>query len=131
KQGVPDEQLAKMREWMRNNEEYEDAPTLDPKSVAKRSGSASSYMFYQHFVWDSHPSVETLSRYYVPPDSDGRPGIDLHPKTDPQEVIETLSALCVPVVGVYLSVSGLLTGDIEVPAITALVEEYKRLEATR
>jgi hypothetical protein len=33
----------------------------------------------QFFHGITHPSIETLNRYYVPPDTDGVPGIDVRP----------------------------------------------------
>jgi hypothetical protein len=61
----------KLRQWMREHKEYEDSPTLDPKAVCGRAENE-SYMFYQHLSWDAHPSIETLNRYFEPPDTDGR-----------------------------------------------------------
>lgn len=69
---------SKLRQWMRDHKEYEDSPTLDPKAVCERAENE-SYMFYQHLSWDAHPSVETLNRYYEPPDANGALGIDVSP----------------------------------------------------
>jgi Family of unknown function (DUF5677) len=60
----------KLRQWMRDHKQYEDSPTLDPKEVCQRAENE-SYMFYQHLSWDAHPSIQTLNRYYEPPDPDG------------------------------------------------------------
>ena len=76
--GMKGEAGDKLRQWMRDHKQYENSPTLDPKAVCDRAENE-SYMFYQHLSWDSHPSIETLNRYYVPPNSDGVPGIDINP----------------------------------------------------
>jgi Family of unknown function (DUF5677) len=127
KDGLTAEQFGQMREWMREHEKYEDAPTLDPKAVAKRSGNE-SYIFYQHLTWDGHPSIETLNRYYVSPDENGVPGIDIQPQTKPGEIIETLNLLCLPVIGVFFGVNELITGSTIVPAaLGEVAAEYKQL----
>jgi len=91
----------KLRQWMREHKEYEDSPTLDPKTVCQR-GENESYMFYQHLSWDAHPSIETLNRYFEPPDTSGAPGIDVNPIVRDAEVIEMLNLLCLAVIGVFL-----------------------------
>jgi hypothetical protein len=124
--GLDDQMEDRLRNWMRDNKKWSDAKTFDPKNVAKR-GPDQSYVFYQHLSWDAHPSVETLNRYYVPPKSDGIPGIDVEPASKPEEVVETLNLLCLPVIGVLLGVSELL-GYAETPAgIASAAAEYKRL----
>ena len=130
--GLTEEQKENMRQWKRDHKKYEDAPTLDPKGVAKRSESE-SYLFYQHLTWDGHPSIETLNRYYVAVDESGNPGIDVQPKTKPDEIIETLNLLCLPVIGVFFGVNELLSGNKQAtPAIGAVAAEYQRLtERTR
>jgi hypothetical protein len=100
----------KLRQWMRDHKEYEDSPTLDPKEVCGRAGNE-SYMFYQQLSWDAHPSIETLNRYYDPPDADGAPGIDVDPPVQDAEVIEMLNLLCLAVIGVFLGVAELLEQD--------------------
>jgi hypothetical protein len=68
-------------------------------------------MFYQHLSWDAHPSIETLNRYYDPPDADGAPGIDVDPPVRDAEVIDMLNLLCLAVIGVFLGVAELLEQD--------------------
>ena len=114
----------KLRQWMRDHKQYEDSPTLDPKAVCARAENK-SYMFYQHLSWDAHPSVETLNRYYDPPDADGAPGIDVDPVVRDAEVIEMLNLMCLAVVGVFLGVADLLGQD-STPT-GALAAEYKTL----
>lgn len=97
----------KIRNWLRANKQWADAKTLNPKGVAMR-GAIQSYVFYQALSADSHPSVDTLNRYYVAPDIDGVPGIDIEPVVKPDEVVETLIFVCLPVIGVFLGVSELL-----------------------
>ena len=100
----------RLRQWMRNHREYEDSPTLDPKDVCKRAENM-SYMFYQHLSWDAHPSIQTLNRYYEPPDADGAPGIDVNPVVRDTEVIEMLNLMCLAVISVFLGVGELLGQD--------------------
>jgi Family of unknown function (DUF5677) len=100
----------KLRQWMRDHKEYEDSPTLDPKAVCERAENK-SYMFYQHLSWDAHPSIETLNRYYDPPNADGAPGIDVDPRVRDAEVIEMLNLLGLAVIGVFLGVAELLEQD--------------------
>jgi hypothetical protein len=113
-----------LRQWMRDHKQYEDSPTLDPKAVCERAGNK-SYMFYQHLSWDAHPSIETLNRYYEPPDADGAPGIDVHPVVRSAEVIEMLNLLCLAVIGVFFGVGDLL-GQENTPTGT-MAAEYTTL----
>jgi hypothetical protein len=101
----------KLCQWMRDHKEYADSPTLDPKAVCERAENE-SYMFYQHLSWDAHPSVETLNRYYEPPDANGAPGIDVSPVVLDAEVIEMLNLMCLAVITVFLGVVELLGQDI-------------------
>jgi hypothetical protein len=100
----------KLREWMRDHKEYEDSPTLDPRAVCKRADNE-SYMFYQQLSWDAHPSIESLNRYYEPPDANGAPGIDVDPVVRDGEMIEALNFLGLAVIGVFLGVGDLLEQD--------------------
>lgn len=115
---------SKLRQWMRDHKEYEDSPTLDPKSVCERAENE-SYMFYQHLSWDAHPSVETMNRYYEPPDANGAPGIDVCPVVRDAEVIEMLNLMCLAVIGVFLGVGDLLGQDNA--ATSTMAAEYKTL----
>jgi hypothetical protein len=114
----------KLRQWMRDHKEYEDSPTLDPKAVCERAENA-SYMFYQHLSWDAHPSIETLNRYYDPPDADGAPGIDVTPVVRDGEVIEMLNLMCLAVITVFFGVTEVLRQDNTPTGIIA--GEYKAL----
>ena len=100
----------RLRQWMRDHKQYEDSPTLDPHAVCERAENK-SYMFYQHLSWDGHPSIETLNRYYEPPDADGAPGIDVDPVVRDAEVIEMLNLMCLAVIGIFLGVADLLGQD--------------------
>jgi hypothetical protein len=114
----------KLRQWMRDHKEYEDSPMLDPKAVCERAENE-SYMFYQHLSWDAHPSIESLNRYYEPPDANGAPGIDVSPVVRDAEVIEMLNLMCLAVIGVFLG-AGELLGQDNVPTGT-MAAEYKAL----
>lgn len=81
-------------------------------------------MFYQHLSWDAHPSIETLNRYYVSPDADGVPGIDVEFARH-AEVVEMVNLMCLAVIGVFLGVADLLGQD-TMPT-TAMAAEYKTL----
>ncbi len=116
----------KMRDWLRANKQWADAKTLNPKGVAMR-GAIQSYVFYQALSTDSHPSVDTLNRYYVTPDSDGVPGIDVEPVVKRDEIIETLNFVCLPVIGVFLGVSELLGTNDMPPSVANAAQEYQRL----
>jgi hypothetical protein len=109
---------------MRDHKQYEDSPTLDPKAVCQRAENE-SYIFYQHLSWDAHPSVETLKRYYDPPDANGAPGINVQAVAQDAEVIEMLNLMCLAVIGVFLGVSDLLGQD-STPT-GALAAEYRAL----
>ena len=122
--GLPGEIGDKLRRWMRDHKQYEDSPTLDPKAVCKRAKNE-SYMFYQSLSWDAHPSVETLNRYYEPPDANGAPGIDVNPIVDDAEIVQMLNLLCLAVIGVFLGVGELLGQD-NVPT-GKMAAEYKSL----
>ncbi len=100
------------------------SPTLDPKAVCKRAENE-SYMFYQQLSWDAHPSIESLNRYYEPPDANGAPGIDVNPVVHDSEMIETLNFLGLAVIGVFLDVGDLLQQD-NVTTST-MAAEYKAL----
>lgn len=114
----------KLRQWMRNHKQYEGSPTLDPHAVSERAENK-SYMFYQHLSWDAHPSIETLNRYYEPPDADGAPGIDVNPVVRDAEVVEMLNLMCLAVIAVFLGVGELLGQD-NTPTGT-MAAEYKTL----
>lgn len=114
----------KLRQWMRENKQYEDSPTLDPRAVCERAGNE-SYMFYQHLSWDAHPSIESLNRYYSPPDASGAPGIDVGPVVRDTEVIEMLNLMSLAVIGVFLGVGELLGQDNA--SIGEVAAEYKAL----
>jgi hypothetical protein len=122
--GLKGEAGDKLRQWMRDHKQFEDSPTLDPKAVCERAENE-SYMFYQHLSWDAHPSIETLNRYYDPPDADGAPGIDVDPVVRNSEVIEMLNLLCLSVIAVFLGVGDLLAQD-NTPAGT-MASEFKAL----
>jgi Family of unknown function (DUF5677) len=122
--GLKGEVGDKLRQWMRDHKQYEDSPTLDPKAVCERAENE-TYMFYQHLSWDTHPSIETLNRYYEPPDSDGAPGIDVQPVVRDAEVVEMLNLMCLAVIGVFLGVGDLLGQD-NTPT-GKLAAEYKTL----
>lgn len=122
--GLKNEIGDKLRQWMRDHKDYEDSPTLDPKSVCERAANE-SYMFYQHLSWDAHPSIESLNRYYEPPDANGAPGIDVNPIVRDSEVIEMLNLMCLAVIGVFLGVSDLLGQD-NAPT-GKMAAEYKEL----
>jgi hypothetical protein len=97
---------------------------LDLKAVCERAQNE-SYMFYQHLSWDAHPSIETLNRYFEPPDANGAPGIDVGPVVRDAEVIEMLNLMCLAVIGVFLGVGELLGQD---NATTGkMAAEYKAL----
>ena len=68
-------------------------------------------MFYQHLSWVAQPSIQTLNRYYEPPDADGVPGIDVEPVVRDAEVIEMLNLMCLAVIAVFLGVGDLLGQD--------------------
>jgi hypothetical protein len=123
-EGLEGEIGDKLRQWMRDHKEYEDSPTLDPKAVCERAQNE-SYMFYQHLSWDAHPSIETMNRYYEPPDAEGAPSIDLNPIVRDAEVIEMLNLMCLAVIAVFLGVGELLGQD-NTP-IDAMAAEYKAL----
>jgi hypothetical protein len=93
-----------------DHKKYEDSPTLDPKAVCNRAKNK-SYIFYQQLSWDAHPTIETLNRYYDPPDGDGAPGIDVNPIVRDVEVIEMLNLICLAVIAVFLAVAELLEQD--------------------
>jgi hypothetical protein len=109
---------------MREHKEYENSPTLDPKTVAERAGNE-SYMFYQHLSWDAHPSIETLNRYYVAPDDQGMPGIDLEPPVAKDELIATLNLMCLAVLAVFIGVGDLLRKPSE--QVGRMAAEYQEL----
>ena len=117
----------KLREWMRTHKQYEDSPTLEPKAVAERAQNNASYVFYQHLCWDAHPSVETLNRYYVLPDHEGIPTIDVDPKVKTDEAVEMLNLLCLAVIGVFLGVGELIGNDNAEAG--AMAKEYQELTA--
>jgi len=114
----------KLRQWMRDHREYEDSPTLDPKAVCERAENE-TYIFYQHLSWDAHPSIETLNRYYEPPDADGAPGIAVSPFVRDAEVVEMLNLMSLAIIGVFLGVGDLL-GQENAPT-GEMAAEYKAL----
>lgn len=122
--GLKGELGDKLRQWMRDHKEYEDSPTLDPKEVCGRAENG-SYMFYQSLSWDAHPSIETLNRYFDPPDADGAPEINVDPPVRDAEAIEMLNLLCLAVIGVFLGVAELLEQDTS-PTST-MAAEYQAL----
>jgi hypothetical protein len=113
---------------MGERKDYEESPTLDPNAVRERAGKE-SYL-YQYLSWDAHPSIKTLNRYYVPPNADGWPGINLAPVAREAEVIELLNLMCLAVIGVFLGVADLSGKDYA--ATRTMAAEYKTLtERTR
>jgi hypothetical protein len=114
----------RLRQWMRDHRGYEDSPTLDPKDACKRAEN-DSYIFYQHLSWDAHPSIETLNRYYEPPDANGAPGINLNPVVRNADAIEMLNLMCLAVISVFLGVGELLGQD-NTPT-DKIAAEYKAL----
>jgi len=123
-EGLGGEIGGKLRGWMREHKQCEEAPTLDPKGVCERAENE-SYMFYQHLSWDAHPSIETLNRYYIAPDGDGIPGINVNPVVRPAEVVEMLNLMCLAVLGVFFGVGDLLGQD-DSP-LGAMAAEYQEL----
>jgi hypothetical protein len=116
----------KLSGWMKEHKQYEESPTLDPKRVCERAENE-SYMFYQHLSWDAHPSIETLNRYYVAPDGEGVPGIDVDPVVRSAEVVEMPNLMCLAVLGVFFGVGDLLGHDN--PETGAMAAEYQELNA--
>jgi hypothetical protein len=122
--GLKGEIGEKLRQWMRDHKQYEEAPTFDPKEVCERADNK-SYVFYQHLSWDTHPSIETLNRYYDQPDENGAPGINVEPVINDAEVIEMLNLMCLAVIGVFFGVAELL-GQANAP-ISRMAAEYQEV----
>ena len=122
--GLKGETGDRLRQWMRDNKQYEDSPTLDPKAVCERAGNV-TYMLYQHLSWDAHPSMATLKRYYVPPNAEGVPGIDVDPIVQDAEIVEMAYLVCPAVIAVFLGVGDLLGNDNAPTAV--LAAEYMAL----
>lgn len=70
-------------------------------------------------------TIETLNRYYDPPDTDGAPGIDVDPVVRDGEVVEMLNLTCLAIIGVFLGVGELLGQDNTPTGVMAA--EYKTL----
>jgi len=125
-EGLKNEIGEKLRTWMREHKQYEESPTLDPKAVCKRAQNE-SYMFYQLLSWHAHPSIETLGRYYDPPDGQGAPGIDVDPIVRDGEVVEMLNLMGLAVLGVFFGVGDLL--GLDNAAASKMATEYQELTA--
>lgn len=124
---LDEDRMAKMRQWMRDTKHWEDADTLSPKGVAKETGDR-SYIFYQYFSLDAHPSIHTLNRYFEEAKAaEDSPTIIVEPEVNDAEIVETLNLLCLPVIGVFLGVSHLLGQEEVAPWLYTIAQEYQRL----
>jgi len=129
-EGLKGDMRDKLRGWMKEHEQYEESPTLDPKGICERAENE-SYMFYQYLSWDAHPSIETLNRYYVAPDSEEVLGLDVNPAVRSTEVVEMLNLMCLAVLGVFFGVGDLLGHDnAQTGAMAAEYRELTALSAT-
>jgi hypothetical protein len=118
---------AKLRQWMKDNQSWARGETLSPKGVAKRTAIEKTYVFYSELSVDAHPSTDTLSRYLLAPDEHGRPGIDLEPPLNVDEVIDTLDLNSCAVLSVLFGVNDVMEATAS-QQLTDLANEYQRLQ---
>jgi hypothetical protein len=85
-------------------------------------------VFYSELSVDAHPSTDALSRYLLAPDEHGRPGIDLEPPLNVDEVIDTLDLNSCAVLSVLFGVNDVMEATAS-QQLTDLANEYQRLQS--
>lgn len=118
---------AKLRQWMKDHKDWVKSDTLSPKGISKKTVIEKTYVFYSELSVDAHPSTDTLSRYLLPADEHGRPGIDLEPPLKPAELIDTLNLSACAMLSVLFGVNEIMEAQGS-QLLTDLANEYQALE---
>jgi hypothetical protein len=118
---------AKLRQWMKDHKDWTKGETLNPKGISKKTAIEKSYVFYSELSVDAHPSTDTLSRYLLPADEHGRPGIDLEPPLNPAELVDTLNLNACAMLGVLFGVNEVMEAQAS-QQLTDLANDYQTLE---
>jgi hypothetical protein len=113
---------------MKDHKSWAKGETLNPKGISRKTSIEKTYVFYSELSVDAHPSTDTLSRYLLPTDENGRPGIDIEPPLKPGELIDTLHLNACAVLGVLFGVNEVMEAQAS-PLLTDLANEYQRLES--
>jgi hypothetical protein len=124
---MEDETESKFRQWMKDHKDWKKGETLSPKGIVSKTSVEKSYVFYSELSVDAHPSTDTLSRYLLPADEQGRPGIDLEPPLKPEELIDTLNLNACAVLGILFGVNDVMEAEAS-QMLTDLANEYQALE---
>jgi hypothetical protein len=75
---------------------------------------------------DAHPSTDTLSRYLLPEDEQGVPGIDMEPPLKWEEAIDTLDLNAMAVIGLLIAINEIVEAGVN---LMPLADEYQALQA--
>jgi hypothetical protein len=118
---------SKLRKWMKEHKTWTNGDTLSPKGISKKTAIEKSYVFYSELSVDAHPSTDALSRYLLPADKYGRPGIDLEPPLKPEELVDTLTLNACAMLSVLFGVNEVMEGQGS-QLLTDLANEYQALE---
>jgi hypothetical protein len=117
----------KLRRWMKEHKSWMKGDTLNPKGISKKTAIEKTYVFYSELSVDAHPSTDTLSRYLLPADEYGRPGIDLEPPLKPHDLVDTLHLNACAVLSVLFAVNEVMEAQAS-QMLTDLANEFQSLE---
>jgi hypothetical protein len=112
---------------MKEHKSWTKGDTLNPKGISKKTVIEKTYVFYSELSVDAHPSTDTLSRYLLPADEHGRPGIDLEPPLKAHELVDTLHLNACAVLSVLFAVNDVMEAQAS-QLLTDLANEFQSLE---
>jgi hypothetical protein len=115
------------RQWMKDHKAWLKGDTLSPKGISRKTSIEKTYVFYSELSVDAHPSTDALSRYLLPADEHGRPGIDLEPPLKPEELGDTLNLNACAMLSVLFGVNEIMEAQGS-ELLTDLANEYQALE---
>ena len=119
---LSDEVGEQVRNWMRENKDWNKLKSVAPKEVAKNARQSDAYVFYSYLSSDSHPTVAALDRY-VTSVNGVVTGLDLDPKPTDEEIVDTLGLACYGLVIVLVAGCKILRSP-GATSVDELAQEY-------
>jgi hypothetical protein len=105
-----------------------DGRTINPKDISNDANFRDAYIYYSILSSDSgHPSIKSLKRYIAQCAIGKEMKIDLAPKVNYAEVIQTLNWACYAMLGVCIAVNEVLEGKPAGQRLQGATERYLAL----
>lgn len=114
----------RLRGWLGERRHWQSSKALNPKEVAGAGSMDAAYIFYSELSADAHPGLHALNRYVS---QDDGAEIELEPKIDPNEVLDTLHLHAFSLLTVLVAVNQMLGGGAS-DVLTKLTDEFQELE---